>query len=299
MFQNSDEEELLNLPHTPGHVDCPACERSRRTTMQEDVKSLLFPVAAELWLETRENKNKPRTLADYRQYIRALTPFFGGLHLADIHIGHFEEYQRDRAQRSEVEKNGRVLKLGAGAVKINQELRLLARILKRAGLWQKIADYYEPLPAPYQSKPRALAEEEEARLFSIAADKPGFQLVYWTALLASWTSLSGYEIRGLRLGDVDLNQRTVYVRPESAKRRGRVREIPLVEAAHWAAERLVERAHRIGASQPTHFIFPFRISTARGGIYDLNRAASPSWIKKDWYALRDAAGVPWLRFHDL
>jgi hypothetical protein len=52
----------------------------------------------------------------------------------------------------------------------------------------------------------------------------------------------------------------------------------------------------LGASLPNHYLMPFRVTR---NVHDPCRPMSNSGIKKTWMALRIAAGVPWLRIHDL
>jgi len=262
-----------------------------------ELKDLPFAIAAEQWLETRV-RLKTSTVGYYRQYFKSLRPFFGQIPLREITIADLREYQRRRGERrAEIDpKMRRIRQLGAGPKKINQELACLSQVLKRAGLWRDLADLYEPLPVPYCEAPRALTGEEQDRLFRTAATRTEWECVSWIVLLGIHTTLSGCEMRGLHLGDVNLVERMLYVRRDYAKRPGRVRTIPLVDAAHWAAERLVERAHSLGATQPHHYLFPFRVSR---GFYDPTRPASSAWITRAWRAMRHAAGLDWLRIHDL
>ena len=102
--------------------------------------------------------------------------------------------------------------------------------------------------------------------------------------------------RGLRLGDVNLTLDLIEVRAASAKNRYRVRTIPLSSDAHWALERLYQRAWDLGSRSPKDCLFPFRVAK---GFWDPRRPMSDSGIKRSFGALRKAAGVPWLRVHDL
>jgi integrase len=50
--------------------------------------------------------------------------------------------------------------------------------------------------------------------------------------------------------------------------------------------RMLDRASSLGATQPDHFIFPFRV---KRNFYDPTRPTSESWLKKIWKKLVDAA----------
>jgi hypothetical protein len=59
------------------------------------------------------------------------------------------------------------------------------------------------------------------------------------------------------------------VPPEGAKNVYRNRTIPLErEDVHWAIRQLRDRAHRLGATEPMHCLFPF----AQSKLYDPTRS---------------------------
>lgn len=258
---------------------------SRFQVMIHDPQFALRPFseAAPLWLASRV-KIKPRTRKDYEQYIRALTPFFGKLPLREIHLGHIRQFQLERSKC-------------AGPARVNHELSLLGQVLKRGGLWTPATEEaYEPLPLPYWQPPRTMTDEEEQRFFQIASSRPEWELVYCFALLSVNIGAAGCEMRGLRTGDVDLMNQRITIRRDSAKNKYRVRRVPLVTGAAWAAQRLLEIAATKGAASPHHFLFPFRVAPNR---WDPSRAMTNSGIKKPWQELRSAAGLEWLTPHCL
>jgi len=252
---------------------------------------LTFAEAADLWLNSRTMSPtsraryiSPRTLSDLQQYIRALNRKFSSVPLNEIDIGLLREYQRERAER-------------CGANKINQELGTLARILKRAGLWTPLLEEsYERLQHQETDVARAMTPEEQKTFLQVVSGREEWQFVYWYALLALATSASNCEMRGIRLGDINLYSKTLHIRREHAKNRHRIRTIPMHAEAVWAVTRLIERARSLGAVSPHHHLMPFRVSPS---LWDLDRPMSNSGIRKQWDAVRNAAGVPWLRIHDL
>ncbi len=141
---------------------------------------------------------------------------------------------------------------------VNHELNVVQQLLKRAGLWNKIADLYEPLPVPRREVGKALTPEEERILFETASSKPRWRVAYLAALVTAHTTIGPAELRGLRLSDVDLDNRVLSVR-EGAKNQYRVRRVPLNETAFWAVSQLLERAKAKGCNQPDHYLLPGRI----------------------------------------
>jgi len=252
---------------------------------------LTFAEAADVWLNSRTMSPgsraryiSPRTLMDLLQYIRALNRKFGTVPLNNIDIGLLREYQRERAET-------------CGANKINQEVGTLVRIMKRAGVWsQQLEQCYERLQPEQADVARAMTPEEQKMFLGAVSSRAEWQLVYWYSLLALATSASNCEMRGIRLGDINLYSKTLHIRREHAKNRYRIRTIPMHDEAVWAVTRLIERARSLGAVSPHHHLMPFRVSPIR---WDLDRPMSNSGIRKAWEAVRQAAGVPWLRIHDL
>jgi|tagenome__1003787_1003787.scaffolds.fasta_scaffold20982716_1 integrase len=252
---------------------------------------LTFAQAAEAWIDSRTMAPgsraryvSPRTLSDLQQYIRALNRKFGAVPLKKIHIGLVREYQRERAQT-------------CGANKINQELGTLVRIMKGACAWKRVLEQcYEPLQREETDIGRAMTPEEQERYLKVASSREEWHFVYHYALLALATSASNCEMRGLRLGDVNLYSKVLHIRREHAKNRYRIRTIPMHDEAVWAATRLIERARTLGAVSPHHYLMPFRVAPHQ---WDLDRPMSNSGIRKAWEAVRKAADVPWLRIHDL
>lgn len=137
-----------------------------------------------------------RSLGDFQEYNRALLRFFAQLPLQDIHLGNIRQYQEDRAAgllgptREELfprfaRRLAKQLRVTVDELqadpqmvavvdaqleaypqrevspnKINQEVGMLIRILKRAGVWtQEMDDHYEPLQHQESDIPRALLEQ--------------------------------------------------------------------------------------------------------------------------------------------
>ena len=254
-------------------------------------RSTPFATAAQMWLDSRTLAGSgrsryvsPRTLHDLSDYIRALNRAFGATELKKIQIGKVREYQRDRA-------------VTCGPNKINQELNTLVRIMKRSGAWTpSLEEACEPLQSEQAEVRRAMTPQEQEHFLKIASEREEWQFVYWYSILALRTTASNCELRGLRIGDIAVDSGIIQIGPGYAKNRHRIRTIPLPDDARWALRRLLEKAQRLGASLAHHYLMPFR--TTRN-VYDSARPMSNSGIKKTWNTLRIAAGLPWLRIHDL
>lgn len=248
--------------------------------------SLRFPEAARLWLDSRRPKLAPKTVLDCEYYIRNLGKRFAGRTLSTITIEDFEQYQVERQKT-------------AGASCINHELNVLSRILKRAGLWAALEDFYEPLPVPDSEVGIALSSEEEAHLLEVAKRKPRWKVVYYCSLISAATTAGPGELRHLRLKDVDLEKQEIHI-TVGIKNKFRRRTVPLNDGALWAATELVERARKLGCSEPQHHLLPFRPKQAGAG-YDPTRPME-GW-RSGWRSLRKEAAKMYsrllaMRFND-
>jgi hypothetical protein len=245
-------------------------------------RTLPFDEAAGHWLEIKKlHTKKPRTIEMYEWYIRNLKKEFGELLLSQIHIGHLLEYQRQR-------------RMSAGASCVNHELNTLAQILKMAELWDLIEKHYRPLPLPNWTQPKVLTAAEEERFFRIASGNPDWSVAYWAVSLTNNTSAMGIELRHLQLQHVFLEQDppTIHIPDTKVKNEFRARVVPLNAVAAKQARRIVERANRLGAWRPEHYIFPFRL---KRGSYDVAKPASPYFIRSAFRSMRETTGLDWLQ----
>jgi len=259
---------------------------------EEDFAQLVFSIAAGLWLRSR-SRIAERTRNDYEEHFKRLFPFFGALPLREIRIGHVQEYRALR--RRHIAGRSKKNPENPGASRINHEISTLQQILKRARCWGKLAPWYEPYPQPKTGPGVALDPIQEERLFRVAASRKRWKVAYCCALISASTAAGPGEIRRLRLQDVSLADRAIYIR-EGAKNSFRERSLPLNDDALWAAGQLLVRAADMGATEPEHYLLPHRASSL-GAAPDPSRPAG-GW-RTAWCALRKAAGLPTLRPYDL
>lgn len=306
-LRQSNEPSSMALPpgnHTTGHLHCPACEQARvRPLTTALLDSSTFRKASEEWIASRSFAGvrhrfiAPRTLQDEKQWIESLSKFFGELHLNQIHAGHIRSYQEQRARGELSNPNPRWKRPGVGPQKINQEVALLIRIMKKANCWtEELDNAYEPFQVLEHDIPRALTPQEQDRFLQVASSREEWRVVFWYATVGLRIGFSNEEMRGIRLGDFSLEQQVVTVQAAHAKRRNRIRTVPLTPDACWGLERLKERAKELGSTEPQHYLFPFGVKHDQ---YDPTRPMTVSGIKNAWQEVREAAGVPWFRQHDV
>lgn len=280
--------------HTPGHIQCPACEFSRRMFDPGAIRALSFRKAAVLWLDAHRRHIGAGTVRHYDCTIKALLVFFGELRLDEIHIGHVEQYQQMRTE-------GRDGMGQVGAQRVNHELNTLSQILARAGLWASMFDYYHPLRMPKAKVGCALGDEEQEHLFSVSSSHPKWRVAYLASLVTVNTTAGPGEILGLTLGDVDLGpDPQIHIR-QNTKNKYRDRWIPLNAAAHPAIYELVDIARQKGSHLNTHYLLPHR---AKNGCKDWDPTRPMYSWRKAWNGMRAEAAKKYphlakLRMYDL
>ena len=269
-----------------------------------------FPAALHDYLELRRGKLGERTANLYRKYGQALSSFFHEFRLEQIEIGHIVAYQRERQCQIRESKQHAYAKekLGEfvpgatdGASIVNHEIScVLQQMLRLAGLWSPLSNFYEPLPLPKHGPGIALTEEEEKHLFAVAAKRPRWMVALCCSLISRNTTAGPGEIRHLRIRNVDLEHR--YIRIEEAvKCEVRVRTLPLNEdalaAVKWLFDRYRSKLADLGIPEhPEHYLIPHR-ATKKGQGLDPWRPIG-SW-KKAFYSLRAEAGKKYPRLATL
>jgi integrase len=80
------------------------------------------------------------------------------------------------------------------------------------------------------------------------------------------TTAAGSELRHLRFEDVILDEGKprMIVNADTAKNAYRARVIYLNDTAKGMIERCLERAKKLGAALPKHYVFPFRTRQVTG-----------------------------------
>jgi integrase len=280
-----------DTPHTPHHIDCPACRLYLvRTVEPAAMGSMRFCQASALWLEEHKGRIAAKTCIDYRYYIATLVRFFGELQLDQIHVGHIAAYTAERSAT-------------AGSSCINHEINTLKQILELAGLWSEIKKFYHPLRLP-RTVGQALEPADEERLFAVASTSPRWKIAYWCSILSATTTAGPAEISHLHLDDIELGERlgspfgTLRIR-DGLKNGHRERILPLNASSQWAVGQILKRYFKLCKKlriepDPGHYILPGR---ERHRPFDPVRPIG-SW-KKAWGALRQAADLPSLRMYDL
>ena len=279
----------VHLGHTTGHISCPACAGLQKDKMRAaSFGLLLFGEAVEYWINGKRSISAG-TVRDYRECIKPLLKFFGQLKLTDIHVGHLQAYQDERGKQ-------------VGPIRVNRELGVvLAGTLDRAGLWEDIRRFYEPLRLSKKRRGIALEPEEERYLWKVAAANSRWQVAYWCSLLARNTCMGTNEIRMLKLCRIDQKEYRWVRVEEYVKNEFRERTLRCNADAQWALRNLAERAASMGAYLPDHFLLPHRAELGKRGKADPTRPQSTflwSWRKLRAEVAKKYPHLARLRFYD-
>jgi integrase len=237
--------------------------------------------AAELYLKRRQSDVSVSTIRLERDALKQVMRHLGTAPLGSLTAESIVSYVTIRKAE------------GIANRTINIEVGVLRRILKRFKLWHVVGQDYKPLPEN-KNLGRALTPEQELRLFAVASSRGEWNVAFWVSLIAANTTAGGCELRNLRLQDIQTEAKTLCVRV--GKNRFRVRTIPLNQTAWWAVERLLDRAHKLGATSPEHYLIPKRLS---GKKYDAAQPPSRWGWRTAWRKLTEEAGLGGLRPHDL
>ena len=175
---------------------------------------------------------------------------------------------------------------------INLELSFLRQILKRARLWAKFSESYHPIPNTKTPPGRAIAQEEIAQLFSVAASKKKWADICDALKLAFFAGMRMVEIRNLRWKDINLADRSLYV--HRSKTKAGQRSMILNDTVFEALAHRFTQAVRDQRNLPEHFVFYWQ---GRGGA-DPDPSRPRVSFRSAWRQITKAAGLAGLRMHD-
>lgn len=249
--------------------------------------------AAEVILNQKISRHlKPKTIEGVQGQIKALLGYFGDIPLNEITAEAFIAYQVHRSK-------------AACADTVNHECALLKKMLKKATvvsegvrttLWEPISEYYNPLAQKEWTPPKTFTVAEQYRIFEHTAEDPNLELADIVFRITRNTTASGGELRGLKLGNLELDAKPprVHIPRDWTKNDVRPRTIPLNEEAYAAFRAAVQRAAKLGSYREYHYLFPFRVNRA---LWNPLRPASTSWLRKQTAQLRKRTGIAHLKPH--
>ena len=297
-FSYRDEQDVWREKYT-GIRDRVEARRFRKAfleglhkaTMPTEMAGWPMEVAEKWWIEFRMPRISDTTFNAEKYRLKDFRNFVGNKPLCEITNGDLNRYVNKR------------LSEGAGAWSINKEVQVWSLILKKAKLWHRLRDDYEPLSTKVSDIGRVVSREELQNLAKIAQENEMWQAVFYAFVLAANTGLRGGEIKKLRIGAIDIERRCTVVRRNSSKTDSGARHVELNRDATEAALRLLSRACSLGSQHPEHFLLPKHLSRIKYGPDAGRRGYDPTqhqncW-RKAWAGLTKKANLNGLRFHDL
>ena len=224
--------------------------------------------------------NTKRVVQFDRERLDIVKRLLGNIRLSTITARTIEGFQAKRRLE------------GASNRTVNMDVASLRQVMKRFKQWRRLEDDVKMLTeAGGEPVGRVLSAEEQERLFKTAESNPEWEHVYCAVTLAANTSMRGVEVKHLRRRDFDRAKRVVHIR--ASKNETSKRVIPLNDSAFDAIERMVKRADTLGHMEPDDYLW----CASQHLKLDPTKPAR-KWDTA-WRALREAAGLPGLRFHDL
>jgi integrase len=267
-------------------------EDNRNDQLPTDKAEWTVEQACTRWVQQHVLRSA-KARANERSYLRQLVRALGNKKLKAITLDDLKDYQAKRSQTVQ-------------ARPINLELGILVKVLKQENLWKRsLSEQYKRLREPDGEIGRALTVDEISRLEAAAGSRDSFLVAYCVEVLAACTGMRGGEIKRLRLGAIDLENRRIRIKRQSTKSDAGARLIELNRDALLAVSRLYRRAQQIGATSPEHYLLPADLSKhtkksdpLHGGMGFDPAQHQVSW-NTAWRNLRKSAGLHDLRFHDL
>jgi integrase len=187
--------------------------------------------AAESWLLDRKLRVARSSYLSEKTIVRSLERHFPNdtklAKLANIHS--VKQYQTAR------------LSEGLSPKTVNNEVLVLASILRDASLWHRVSEQYKPLRFRKSDIGQALDLEESVRLLQVAGLASPTAVAPYAAVLAFATGMRSREIKQLQIGSIHLdeNKPFLYVRRCTTKTNAGARYVALGKMARWALSRLM------------------------------------------------------------
>ena len=235
--------------------------------------------AISAYAEERRAQVSKRMAAYWMENARPLTAFFNDTKLRHITPAQLAAYQNARTDAGRAPKT------------INGELSVLRQILKRAKLWYRFSDEYTTLRNRKPPVGRALTADEQHRLFALAPpSRPGCMPT--SPARSRSTAACVRATSKCSAGRTSIRP-TVCCTYAGSKTPAGWRSPTLNTTCLEVLGELHDRAAQLGFVEPDHFVFPWH---GRNKRLDPTKPMT-SW-RTAWRAMRKAAGLTGVRFHD-
>ncbi len=267
--------------------------------LMPDLSGCSLEEVAKRYFGWKEANISPATVDRERRMFQRVLQFFNCARpvrcISLLNIRQYQEWRRRQISPT--------MKQPIKARTVNYEVQLLRGVMDYAGCWNgMLATCYKPLRQSGSRIGRVATKDELIRIVKTANSNERWRVALWCATVAAGTGCRACEIRHLRLKDVQLEDRRLFISREIAKNSSG-REPRLMALAEWGLKQLLSRATFLGATEPHHYLLPFDTAKSRHLAkttpmrWDVDRPMK-TWIKA-WRKLIRAAGMEGFRFHDL
>lgn len=254
--------------------------------------------AAVAWLKSMADELDPNTIRSYRTCLNQVIAFFADRKLGSISAAGLREYRGSRKRAGRANRT------------INHEILCFGAVLQEANLWTKVGAKYKALgEGPKHSSRRPLSLEQLNALVTTALMNPAWEVILYVILIAANTCTRPIEISGLQLGCIHLDGAWPYITISrvTTKTNAGARDIPLNNVAQLAIRKLLDRAHKLGACEASHYLLPADLSKhtkPTDPLFDRRHDGfDPALHQRDWGTswdkLRIKAGLPDVQFYAL
>jgi integrase len=257
-------------------------------------KRLSIAEAITVFIEERKADVSPGQLKGWKTNASTLAEYFKDARLDQITNEQITEYKNHRLASN--------LKRRLGKVKpksVNNELATLRLILKRADQWFRVRDKFKMAKVNTWREGRALSDEHQARLFSVAQSKESYRWGYALLVLGYYCGMRPCECFGLQWRDIDWNPKNPLLEIRRSKTQAGFRNPSLNSICLEALTALYERAKGLDMAEPDHHVFPYHPKGRwRHDRVPFDPTRPMTRYQNVWDAIRKEAGLEEVWFYD-
>lgn len=249
-------------------------------------KKLAIAQAIELYIDIRKADVSKGQVQSWRVTARALSGYFKTMRLDQITNTHISDYKNQRLDKDMVTPKS-----------LNNELATLRLLLKHADQWFRVCAKFKMAKITREREGRALDQEEQIRLFTVAQSKPKYRWVYVLLILCHYCGMRPCESFGLKWRDI--NWRKKFLTIMRSKTPAGWRYPSLNETCIAALQMLYEQAATLGIADPDHYIFPYHPrGRFRKNQPPLDPTRPMTKYARQWNEIRKEAGLEGFWFYD-
>ncbi len=249
-------------------------------------KKLTIAQAVETYIDVRKADVSRGQIQSWRVTARALAAFFKNTRLDRITNTHISDYKNRRLEKDKVKPKS-----------LNNELATLRLLLKHADQWFRVCAKFKMAKITREREGRALEQEEQIRLFTVAQSKPKYRWVYVLLILCHYCGMRPCESFGLKWHDINWQKRFLTIM--RSKTPAGWRYPSLNDTCLAALQMLYEQAIRLGMAEPDHYVFPYHPrGRFRKNQAPLDPTRPMTKYARQWNEIRKEAGLEGFWLYD-